>query len=114
MSNIELTICGRPYQVRCRDGEEENLRAAGRLVDQKSREVLSGLGSLSEARQFFFAALLMADQMINGENGGGAMAPASAPAPAAAIDESQLEAAEALAERLETIANSLENRDRDA
>ena len=106
MSNIELTICGRPYQVRCRDGEEENLRAAGRLVDQKSREVLSGLGSLSEARQFFFAALLMADQMLNGEKGGAAMATAPAPAP---IDEGQLEAAEALADRLEAIANSLEN-----
>ena len=32
MSDIELTICGRPYQVRCRDGEEENLRAAGRTT----------------------------------------------------------------------------------
>ena len=106
MSNIELTICGRPYQVRCRDGEEENLRAAGRLVDEKSREVLSGLGSLSEARQFFFAALLMADQMLNGENGGAVAAAAPAPA---SIDDGQLEAAEALADRLEAIANSLEN-----
>lgn len=103
MSDIELTICGRPYQVRCRDGEEENLRAAGRLVDQKSREVIAGLGSLSEARQFFFAALLMADQMLNGEGAQSAMAPA------APLDEAQLEAAEALADRLEEIANSLEN-----
>ncbi|MBW0144896.1 cell division protein ZapA [Sphingomicrobium clamense] len=103
MSDIELTICGRPYQVRCRDGEEENLRAAGRLVDQKSREVIAGLGNLSEARQFFFAALLMADQMLNGE---GNAVPVAAPA---SIDEAQVEAAEALAERLEAIANSLEN-----
>lgn len=103
MSDIELTICGRPYQVRCRDGEEENLRAAGRLVDQKSREVIAGLGNLSEARQFFFAALLMADQMLNSE---GNAVPVAAPA---SIDEAQVEAAEALAERLEAIANSLEN-----
>ena len=105
MPNIELTICGRPYQVRCREGEEENLRAAGRLVDSKSREVISGLGNLSEARQFFFAALLMADQMLNGDgkDGGGAMAAAPAE-----IDEAQVKAAEALADRLESIASSLE------
>ena len=107
MSTIELTICGRPYQVRCRDGEEANLQAAGRLVDEKSREVLSGLGALSEARQFFFAALLMADQMING---GDKAASSMTPPPAAnPLDEAHLEAAEALAERLEAIANSLEN-----
>ena len=48
MAEVELTIAGRPYRVACRNGEEENLRAAGALVDAKSREALSGLGTLSE------------------------------------------------------------------
>jgi hypothetical protein len=30
---IDLSIAGRTYQVACREGEEENLRAAARLVD---------------------------------------------------------------------------------
>ena len=47
---IDLIIAGRTYQVACREGEEENLRAAARLVDAKSREALAGLGTLSEAR----------------------------------------------------------------
>ena len=34
---IDLNIAGRTYQVACREGEEENLRAAARLVDGKSR-----------------------------------------------------------------------------
>ena len=54
---VDLTIAGRVYQVACRDGEEENLRTAARLVDAKCREALAGLGTLSEARQFLFAAL---------------------------------------------------------
>ena len=53
---VDLSIAGRTYQVACREGEEENLRAAARLVDGKSREALAGLGTLSEARQFLFAA----------------------------------------------------------
>ena len=64
-SMVDLTIAGRVYQVACRDGEEENLRTAARLVDGKCREALAGLGTLSEARQFLFAALLLADQMID-------------------------------------------------
>lgn len=107
MPNIDLEICGRSYQVRCREGEEENLRAAGQLVDTKSREVLAGLGSLSEARQFFFAALLMADQMLSGEK---PAAPAPDPVPAPALDEARLASAEALADRLESIASALEQR----
>ena len=62
---IDLSIAGRTYQVACREGEEENLRAAARLVDGKSREALAGLGTLSEARQFLFASLLLADQLID-------------------------------------------------
>ena len=62
---VDLTIAGRTYQVACREGEEENLQAAARLVDGKSREALAGLGTLSEARQFLFASLLLADQLID-------------------------------------------------
>ena len=66
MSEVELSIAGRPYKVACRNGEEETLRAAGALVDAKSREALAGLGTLSESRQLLFAALLLADQIIDG------------------------------------------------
>ena len=98
-SMVDLTIAGRTYQVACRDGEEENLRSAARLVDGKCREALAGLGTLSEARQFLFAALLLADQMI--EKDPQAVA-AAAPDPALAGR------AETLAARLESIADALE------
>jgi cell division protein ZapA len=97
---VDLTIAGRSYQVACREGEEESLRAAARLVDAKSREALSGLGTLSEARQFLFASLLLADQLI--EKQPEAAAAASAPDPAL------VQRAEALAQRLEALAEALE------
>ena len=97
---VDITIAGRTYQVACREGEEENLRAAARLVDGKSREALAGLGTLSEARQFLFASLLLADQLV-------AKDPDSAAA-SERPDPQLLTRAETLAQRLESLADALE------
>jgi cell division protein ZapA len=98
-SMVDLSIAGRTYQVACREGEEEQLRAAARLVDAKSREALAGLGTLSEARQFLFASLLLADQLIDKRPEATA---------AAAPDPALVQRAEALANRLDSLAAALE------
>jgi cell division protein ZapA len=97
MAEVTLTIAGRTYQVACRTGEEENLLAAARLVDAKSREALSGLGTLSESRQLLFASLLLADQLL--EKPG---------APSDALDPGLAPRVERLADRIEGLAASLE------
>ena len=103
MAEVDLIIAGRPYRVACRDGEEETLRAAARLVDAKSREALAGLGTLSEARQLLFAGLLLADQLVDQR-------------PEAAVpsgpDPQLVSRAEKLAEGLESLAQSLEDQAR--
>ena len=101
MAEVDVIIAGRPYRVACRDGEEENLRAAARLVDAKSREALTGLGALSEARQLLFAGLLLADQLIEKH-------PGSAAAPAPGPDPELANRAERLAGKLESLADALE------
>ena len=97
MAEVDLTIAGRDYRVACRAGEEESLRSAAALVDGKSREALSGLGALSEARQLLFASLLLADQLL--EKPG---------AQAAMIDPALAPRIEALAEQIESLAITLE------
>jgi cell division protein ZapA len=104
MAEVELTIAGRPYKVACRAGEEDTLRAAGALVDAKSREALAGLGTLSESRQLLFAALLLADQIIDGREVELPTGP----------DPELVERTQRLAERLETVADSLERTGIDA
>ncbi len=104
MAEVELTIAGRPYRVACRNGEEENLRAAGALVDAKSREALSGLGTLSESRQLLFAALLLADQIVDGREVDLPGGP----------DPALVERTEQLAGRLESLADALERSGVDA
>jgi len=98
MAEIDLTIAGRPYRVACRTGEEDSLRAAAALVDAKSREALAGLGTMSEARQLLFASLLLADQIVDERP--------SEPSPP---DPRLAESANALASRLEALADSLES-----
>ncbi len=100
MAEVNLTIAGRNYQVGCRAGEEDNLVAAARMVDAKSREALAGLGTLSESRQLLFASLLLADQLLEKP---GAQQPAAAP-----IDPTLAPRIDALAERIESLADSLE------
>ena len=96
---VDLNIAGRSYQVACREGEEENLLTAARLVDGKSREALSVLGTLSEARQFLFASLLLADQLIEKE---------PSAVVAAGPDPEIARRADAIASRLESLAETLE------
>jgi cell division protein ZapA len=103
---VDLTIAGRTYQVACREGEEENLRSAARLVDGKSREALAGLGTLSEARQFMFASLLLADQLIDKPVDDGA--PTEVHATPARLDPALIMRAGSLADRLESLAQALE------
>ena len=98
MAEVELTIAGRPYKVACRNGEEEVLRKAGALVDSKSREALAGLGTLSESRQLLFAALLLADQLVEGRDFEVPKGP----------DDDLLQRTNGLAERLESLADRLE------
>ena len=102
MADVDISIAGRQYRIACRDGEQENLRRAAAMVDAKSREALAGLGSLSEARQFLFASLLLADQIVEG-SGPAPLPPQPAPADAATRDR-----VERLAERLESLASGLE------
>jgi cell division protein ZapA len=96
---VDLMIAGRVYPVACKEGEEEQLRSAARLVDGKSREALAGLGTLSEARQFLFAALLLADELMDKR---------PEAVPPAAPDPALVQRAETLAGRLETLAGALE------
>ena len=99
MAEINLTIAGRSYQVGCRPGEEENLAAAARMVDAKSREALAGLGTLSESRQLLFASLLLADQLLEKPGSKEALAE---------IDPTLAPRIEGLATRIESLAASLE------
>jgi cell division protein ZapA len=58
VADVKLTVAGRPYDVHCADGEEDQLRQLAALVDEKARNIQGG----TEVRQLLFAALMLADE----------------------------------------------------
>ena len=108
MAEVPIDIAGRRYDLYCRDGEEEQLRAIARLVDGKARDAAQSMGGLNEARQLLYAALLLADELHDARLAAGAPNGA-APAPKPAEDDAGMALAiERLAERMESIADRLE------
>jgi len=105
MATIDVEIAARRYSVACRNGEEEHLRSVAAMVDQKARDAGQTLGSLSEARQLLFASLLLADELKEHQSGNPPPTPA-APAP---HDPAVANALEQLAERMEMLADRLED-----
>ena len=101
MASVEVEIAARKYAVSCRDGEEAHLRSVAAIVDRKAQDAATALGSLSEARQLLFAALLLADELKEIRSGNAPPIPAE-PDPAVA------EALDALAARIERLADRLE------
>jgi cell division protein ZapA len=101
MASVELEIAGRKYSIACRDGEEEHLRSVGDIVNGKAGDAESALGSLGEARQLLFASLLLADEVKDLRSG---IAPEPQPDPVVA------QALERIADRIESIAQKLENK----
>lgn len=101
MSNVTLQIGGRSYTVACADGEEAHISALGQSIAHKVEQMGPGH---SEARQLLFASLLLADELHEARGRPGMAAPAPAPAdPDAGAD-----LLEAIADRLEKVAASLE------
>lgn len=106
MADVEVSVSGRRYKLSCRDGEEDHLRALVRMVDVKAEEITGALGEMTEARTLLLSALLIADE-LNDMRGAAAVArnetvPETEPDPAYAV------AIERIAERVERLANRLE------
>jgi cell division protein ZapA len=102
MAEVTLTIGGYNYQLACRDGEEAHLARLGSIVDSKVSEARAAVGNASEVRQLLLSALLFADEMLDARRG---VNEAASPPPVQSQDPALLEA---VAERAEAIATKLE------
>ena len=103
MANIDVEVAGRRYNVACRDGEEEHLRALAQVVDRRANDAVAALGGLTESRQLLFAALLIADDLKEVRAGAGLPDPGPSPP-----DPAVAEALEQLAARIENLADRVE------
>ena len=94
MADVTLTIGDRRHIVACRDGEEDRLRDIAAKLDARWAAANRAAGGVGGERAMLLVALMLADDLDEAE--------ARPPEGADALLES-------LAERLETLADSLEN-----
>ncbi len=109
MADVRLNIASREYIVTCRDGEEARLESLGAMVDDMVREAGGAAGGLNESRQLLFASLLLADKL---HDAGNDKTVAAQPTPAEPTNFGLQQfglTLERLADRLEILADKLEN-----
>lgn len=111
MASVEVSINGRFYRIACEDGQEQRLIRLAGSVDEKVSSLVEQVGQVGDTRLLVMASLLIADELDDARQGNG---PASggangAAAPVPAQDQTAIAALIALAERIEHIADGLEN-----
>lgn len=102
MAEVALTVGGHLYRLACHDGEEPALRAAGRLLDERVSGLKQAMGpGAGEARLLLMAGLLLAGERL--EN-----APPATVANPQGMDPQDMGVLDALVERMEKLAHTLE------
>jgi cell division protein ZapA len=109
MATVTVEINGRPYAVGCADGQEERVRILAKQFDVHVRQVAADVGHVGDIRLFLMAALVLADELheVRMTNGSGSGAVALQPAATPAGDAGVAEALNAVAARIEKIAQGL-------
>lgn len=100
MATVTVEVNGRPYAVGCADGQEARVRALAKQFDGHVRQVAGEVGHVGDLRLFLMAGLLLADELHEARLG-------AAPADVAATQDGVAEALNAVAARLEKIAQGL-------
>lgn len=102
MATVTVEINGRPYAVGCADGQEDRVRMLARQFDGHVRQVAGEVGHVGDIRLFLMAGLMLADEVHDARMSGSVP-----PAPGAAPTDGVAEALNAVAARLEKIAQGL-------
>ena len=63
MSEVEVAINGRNYQVACDDGQEAHLAELGEYVDRRVKQLVTAVGQVGDSRLLVMVSLMIADEL---------------------------------------------------
>jgi cell division protein ZapA len=70
MPKIIVTLYGREYHLNCEEGQEKRLLEISQMVDRKMRTVAAKAGNTTEPRLFMLTCLMLADELMEGQETG--------------------------------------------
>jgi cell division protein ZapA len=110
VSEVTITVNRRPYRLACEDGQEEHLRGLAARIDARIGELVTKFGQIGDQQLLVMVGLLLADEaadlrrrLDHQEHLSAEHASAFAAADAAAAG-----VLDAMAERIEALAASVE------
>jgi len=109
MPELHLTINGRTYPVACEEGEEARLKELALYLDRKTVEFARKLGQIGEARLLVLAALLITDELAEAHAALRRTPPADTGMANGVDADALAHGLVELAERIDAIADRLEN-----
>ena len=63
MSQVEVTVNGKNYQIICDDGQEARLAELGEYLEKRVQELVSSIGQVGDTRLLVMTALMIADEL---------------------------------------------------
>ena len=108
-SIVTIRINGQPYQLGCDKGQEAEIEAYGKTVDDMVSSLSNSVGKIGDARLLVMASILLAEQAANANVSAPATSEPAAIDPEKLFDEAQIEKLEKLALRISELAASLKS-----
>lgn len=108
MAQVEITINSKNYRIACEDGQESRIASLAAMVDSHVKDLVEQIGQIGDTRLLVMAALLIADELVDLREierevttDGGSVSLADG-------EEKVVSALNAMAGRIESIADQLE------
>ncbi|WP_312820962.1 cell division protein ZapA [Brevundimonas sp.] len=105
MATVTVEVNGRSYPVGCADGQEARVSQLAQEFNNRVSQVADQVGQVGDLKLFLMGALMLADELSEARRGRAAPA-APATAEPAASNDGVAEALNAVASRLEKLAQS--------
>lgn len=104
MATVTVEVNGRAYPVGCADGQEARVSQLAKEFDSKVSQVAGQVGQVGDLKLFLMGALMLADELSEAKRG--RLTPQPVAAEAASNNDGVAEALNAVASRLEKLAQS--------
>tara|TARA_R110002126_G_scaffold91963_7_gene218558 strand:- start:642 stop:974 length:333 start_codon:yes stop_codon:yes gene_type:complete len=108
LAQVEITINSKNYRIACEDGQESRIASLAAMVDSHVKDLVEQIGQIGDTRLLVMASLLIADELVDlreiereVSSEGGAAVPGDG-------EEKIVSALNAMAGRIESIADQLE------
>ncbi|MBO6560401.1 MAG: cell division protein ZapA [Nisaea sp.] len=108
MAQVEITINGKNYRIACEDGQESRIASLAAMVDSHVKDLVEQIGQIGDTRLLVMASLLIADELVDLREIEAEMASENGASPIGESEEKIAAALNAMAGRIESIADQLE------